>query len=184
MRRRKTGEGRWCLAADRGLGECTRLIGDCSWILWHRVEAIKSKRERVVKKREYKLPDARYFSYWEARRQESNEFPHSWVGSILWITQTALHTHTNTHKHTQTHETHIAVLNYAASNLKPWPCTSPSTSINHFAWRIDPSTGTWHKYTWNRRQHDIFHHLLYPWIPTYILQRIVHTMDINILTQS
>lgn len=37
MRVRKTAEGRWWLAAERGFGECARLIGDCSWILWYRV---------------------------------------------------------------------------------------------------------------------------------------------------
>ncbi len=93
------------------------------------------------------------------------------------------YTHTHAHTHTRMNA-HIAVMNYRALSLKPWPCTSShDTRIHHFAHEIDSSTAIGHKYTWNRMLHDIFHQLPYPWIPTDILQRIAHTMDINILTQ-
>lgn len=120
----------------------------CLGFLAQSVEALKSWRETVVKQRSCKLPDTGYFSNWEVRRQESNEFPHSWVGSILWIT----HTHTNAH---------VVVMNYRALSLKPWPRTSShDTSIHHFMRDIDPTTAIWHKCMRNGMQHDIFHHLL------------------------
>lgn len=73
-------------------------------------------------------------------------------------------------------------MTYWALRLKPWPRTSsPDTSIHHFVEQIDRSTVTWHKYTWNRIQNDTFH----PRLPLKdILQRIVHTMGINISMQS
>lgn len=96
------------------------------------VEAIKSKR--VVKTREYKLPDARYVSYWDGRDDRSL------MSSLIARRVSSYESNKQSYTHLRT-KAHIAVMNYRAGSLKPWPCTlSHNKRIHHFAGPIDPYT--------------------------------------------
>ena len=147
------------------------------------VEAIKTKRgERVVKKKRGNI-NSQMPGIFPTGRRDDRSLMSSLIAWRVPSYESRKQSHTHAHTSMSARK---AVMNYKSSqpkNLGP-RTSSHDTSVHHFAWRIDSSTAIWHKYTWNRMQHDIFHHLLYPWIPTHILLRIAHTMDINILTQS